>query len=121
MYMADILDVRRTAGVAVCVAVLVAAFAARPAAAATAGADITDQSLENYAWNGISGTTSTSTPTYTDYIDPRVWGGKPYCTTFNLHHGSTVSSPLDSTFTACVPEQGITPPSTSTPPPTGTS
>ena len=105
-----------------------------PALAATAGADINDQSLENYSWKGWavdmnrtwhyswaihlqknsstidSHTTSTTTPTYTNFIDPRVWGGKPYCTTFNLHHGTTVSSPLDSTYTACVPEQGIAPP-----------
>jgi hypothetical protein len=59
------------------------------------GADCSSDRRENFG-----NTTSTSTPSYRKYCDPSsfgVWG----CSTFRLHHGTTLSSPLVDEWTSC--------------------
>jgi hypothetical protein len=43
--------------------------------------------------DNFSGTTYVYTPTYSNYCDPRVFGGYG-CAHFRLHHGTTLASPL---------------------------
>jgi hypothetical protein len=57
--------------------------------------------IDQHTKTNFSGTTSTSTPSYTTYLDPRVYGTGPFCTYFALHHGTTNASPLVDSFTFC--------------------
>jgi hypothetical protein len=74
--------------------------------------------IEAHNKENFGGTTSTSTPSYQTFIDPRVYGSKPFCVTFNLHHGSSNATPLDSTDTNCYPHQNIAAPPSATAPAT---
>jgi hypothetical protein len=55
------------------------------------GGDCEAHNKENFGVPGYAN--YTSTPTYSNFCDPRVFGGYG-CTYFRLHHGTTNASPL---------------------------
>lgn len=57
--------------------------------------------VEEHSKEGFSGTTSTSTPSYRTFVDPRIWPVDYPCAEFTLHHGTTNASPVVSSWKDC--------------------
>jgi hypothetical protein len=73
--------------------------------------------VEDHSKENFSGATSTTTPSYSTFVDPRVWGPGYRCAEFKLHHGTTNAGPLVDSSYDCSNQpaalgQALIPPST---------